>query len=141
MSDEEMMTIGQAAQASGISRKMLRYYESVGLLPEPARTEAGYRLYAPRDIHTLRFVRRARDLGFSVSQISDLLGLWQDDARTSAEVKRVASAHVRELRDKILAMEQIAGTLEALIEDCHGDERPECPILEELDPNQVDPVL
>ncbi len=139
MRDDDMITIGEAAQASGISRKMLRYYERVGLLPDPTRTDAGYRLYAPRDVHTLRFVRRARDLGFSVDQISDLLGLWQDDARTSAEVKRVASAHVRELRDKILAMEQIAQTLEALIEDCHGDERPDCPILEELDSAQVVP--
>ncbi len=134
MNDQDLMTIGQAAKASGISAKMLRYYERVGLLPDPPRTDAGYRLYAPEDVHTLRFVRRARDLGFSVEQILNLLGLWQDRTRASADVKSVAAAHVRELRDKIEAMEQMARTLEDLIAHCHGDERPECPILEELEP-------
>lgn len=130
---DDMMTIGEASEASGISAKMIRYYERVELLPEPTRTEAGYRLYSLRDVHTLRFVKRARDLGFSVRQISNLLGLWQDRGRASAEVKRVASAHVRELRDKITAMEEVSQTLETLIEHCHGDERPECPIIEELE--------
>ena len=135
MNNQEMMTIGHAAKASGISVKMLRYYERVGLLPEPPRTDAGYRLYTPQDVHTLRFVRRARDLGFSVEQILNLLGLWQDRTRASADVKHVATAHVRELRDKIQAMEQMASTLEELIAHCHGDERPECPILQELEPS------
>jgi Cu(I)-responsive transcriptional regulator len=129
-----MMTIGEAADASGITAKMIRYYERVELLPEPVRTPSNYRLYSEQDVHTLKFVRRARDLGFSVRQISELLSLWQDRDRASAEVRQVASSHLGILQDKIVAMQQMAHTLEALIEQCHGDERPDCPILIELDP-------
>lgn len=126
------MNIGQAAQASGVSAKMIRHYESIGLIPAAARTDAGYRLYGPDAIHTLQFIRNARDLGFSIAQIGTLLQLWGDRQRPSAEVKRVAQAHIQELDDKIVALQRMKNTLATLVSCCHGDHRPDCPILEGL---------
>jgi MerR family transcriptional regulator, copper efflux regulator len=126
------MNIGQAAEASGVSAKMIRYYEQIGLVPKAPRSGAGYRHYAATDVHTLRFIRRARDLGFSVEQISELLGLWRDHRRSSASVKGVAESHIGELRAKIAELQALVQTLEHLVGHCHGDERPECPILDDL---------
>lgn len=127
------MNIGQAASASGVSAKMIRYYEQIKLIPPANRRESGYRYYSPSDVHMLRFIRRGRDLGFSVAQISELLGLWHDKSRQSAEVKRIATAHMSKLREKIDNLEQMANTLQTLIECCSGDDRPDCPILAELE--------
>jgi len=127
------MNIGQAAQASGLSAKMIRYYEQTGLIPPARRNESGYRNYAPSDVHMLRFIRRGRELGFSMPQISELLSLWRDKSRQSAEVKRIAAAHMNELREKIDGLEQMANTLQTLIECCAGDNRPDCPILTDLE--------
>lgn len=127
------MNIGDAARASGVSAKMIRYYEDTGLIPAAARTAAGYRVYAEQDVHRLRFIRRARDLGFSVEGIRELLGLWRDRDRQSADVKRLALAHVAELRQKIRELEDMASTLETLAACCHGNDRPDCPILSELE--------
>jgi len=126
------MNIGQAAAASGISAKMIRYYESIGLIAPPARSDAGYRVYGEQDVHALRFLRRARDLGFSVTRMGELLALWRDRSRASADVKRIALEHVRELEDKALALRQMADTLRHLADHCHGDARPDCPIIGEL---------
>jgi len=126
------MNIGQAAKASGVSAKMIRYYEQTGLIPKAARSEAGYRNYSPSDVHTLRFIRRARDLGFSVEQIAELLALWRDRSRASADVKAVALSHVAGLKAKIAELQAMAQTLEHLAAHCHGDGRPDCPILEDL---------
>jgi MerR family transcriptional regulator, copper efflux regulator len=126
------MNIGEAAAASGVSAKMIRYYESIGLVPNVVRTQAGYRTYAESDIHTLRFVRRARDLGFSVEQMETLLALWSDRTRASADVKRVAAAHIAELERKMREIESMAKTLRHLVHNCHGDSRPDCPILDDL---------
>ena len=126
------MNIGQAAAASGVSAKMIRYYESIGLISAVARTEAGYRVYSDADVHTLRFIRRARDLGFSVEQITTLLALWQDRSRASAEVKRIALQHVEELDRKMSEIAEMANTLRHLAKNCHGDHRPDCPIITEL---------
>lgn len=126
------MNIGQASLASGVSAKMIRYYESIGLVPKVVRTESGYRIYSETDVHTLRFVRRARDLGFSVEQIAELLALWQNRGRTSADVKRVALDHVGALKQKVVELEQMIDTLTDLAEHCHGDHRPDCPIIEDL---------
>jgi MerR family transcriptional regulator, copper efflux regulator len=126
------MNIGQAAATSGVSAKMIRYYESIGLIPKTVRTEAGYRVYSDSAVHTLRFIRRARDLGFSVEQIADLVSLWQDRQRASKDVKRVALEHVAVLERKIAELQQMAGTLKHLAHCCQGDSRPDCPILEEL---------
>jgi Cu(I)-responsive transcriptional regulator len=126
------MNIGQAAEASGVSAKMIRYYESIGLIPKTVRTEAGYRVYSDSDVHTLRFIRRARDLGFSVEQIADLVSLWRDRERASLDVKRMALAHVDVLERKIAELQEMAGTLKHLAKNCHGDGRPDCPIIEEL---------
>jgi MerR family transcriptional regulator, copper efflux regulator len=126
------MTIGEAAKASGVSAKMIRYYESIGLIPEADRTEAGYRVYTPTDVHTLRFVRRARDLGFPIEQVRILVGLWQDRSRSNAEVKRVALQHVAALDAKIAELRAMRDTLDELAHACHGDGRPDCPILHDL---------
>jgi len=126
------MNIGEAARASGISPKMLRHYEEVGLLPAPARSEAGYRRYSPRDVHVLRFIRHARDLGFSIAQIGELVGLWQNRRRPSRQVKALALAHIDELDRKVRELQAMKATLEHLAHCCHGDERPDCPILDEL---------
>ncbi len=128
----ERMNIGQAAKASGVSAKMIRHYESIGLIPAATRTDAGYRLYGEREIHTLQFVRHARDLGFPLAQIGELVGLWQDRARPSRQVKALAEAHIRELEKKAQELLAMKATLEKLVHCCHGDDRPECPILETL---------
>ncbi|WP_071799367.1 Cu(I)-responsive transcriptional regulator [Natronohydrobacter thiooxidans] len=127
------MNIGDAAKASGVSAKMIRYYEETGLIPPAGRTASGYRVYSSQDVHMLRFIRRARDLGFSVDGISELLGLWRDQSRQSADVKRLALAHVADLRRKIAELEDMASTLETLAHACHGNDRPDCPILSELE--------
>lgn len=130
------MNIGQAAAASGVSAKMLRYYESVGLIPATGRTEAGYRIYNGADVHTLRFIlrfiRRARDFGLSMERIRLLVSLWQDQKRPSREVKRIATEHVGELRAKIAELSLMCEALEELADACHGDQRPECPILRDF---------
>ncbi|WP_082702323.1 Cu(I)-responsive transcriptional regulator [Pseudacidovorax intermedius] len=126
------LTIGQAAAHSGVSARMVRHYERLGLLPPVARTEGGYRLYGEADVHTLRFVKRARDLGFSMDEIGRLVGLWQDRGRSSADVKRIAREHLEDLDRRIAELQAMRGTLAHLIHGCRGDGRPDCPILEDL---------
>ena len=126
------VTIGEAALQSGVSAKMLRHYESLGLLVAVARTDSGYRLYSPADVHTLRFIKRCRDLGFSMAEISELVGLWQNRRRASSSVKRIAQKHVDELTQRIEAMQSMQRTLSGLLSCCQGDERPDCPILDDL---------
>lgn len=126
------MNIGEAARASGVTAKMIRYYERVGLLAPCSRTEAGYRVYGAAEIHTLRFIRQARRLGFLVEDIRKLLTLWQDRSRASAEVKAIALEHAADLDRRIAELTGMRDTLAHLAEHCRGDDRPECPILEEL---------
>ncbi len=128
-----MMNIGKASAASGVSAKMIRYYESIDLLAAARRTEAGYRFYTDEDVHVLRFIRRARDLGFSLADIAELLALWRDQRRASADVKRIALEHVVALERKIAELQGMASTLRTLAAHCHGDARPDCPILTDLD--------
>lgn len=132
MDSNHAMNIGDAAAASGISAKMIRYYESIGLTGPATRTASGYRVYTDADLHTLRFVRRARDLGFSVEQMHELLALWRDRSRASADVKRIALEHVAELERKAAELHAMADTLKHLARHCHGDARPDCPILADL---------
>ena len=127
-----MMNIGEAAEATGVTAKMIRHYEQIGLIPEAGRTGSGYRVYGPKDLSTLSFIRRARDLGFSIAQIRDLLTLWQDRARASSDVKRIASEHIDEMKAKMALLQEMVHTLEHLSAHCHGDDRPDCPILEQL---------
>ena len=126
------MNIGEVALASGISAKMIRYYESIGLIRPPARSAAGYRIYREDELHALRFVKRARSLGFSIAETDDLLGLWRDSSRASAKVKAVALKHVRDLEEKAAELQAMAKTLRHLAKHCHGDDKPDCPILEDL---------
>ncbi len=126
------MNIGQVADSAGISAKRIRYYEQIGLIVAAKRTDAGYRVYDERDLHTLRFIHRARQLGFSLPQIATLLALWQDRRRSSAHVKKVVLAHVAELSMKITELQSMVDTLEDLAARCDGDSRPDCPILAEL---------
>ena len=126
------MNIGEAAAASGVTPKMIRHYEDIGLIREAARTESGYRTYGPKDIATLSFIRRSRDLGFPIAQIRTLLALWQDRDRASADVKQVAGEHIDELRAKMRQLQEMVATLEHLSANCQGDDRPDCPILEQL---------
>lgn len=128
-----MVNIGEASRASGVSAKMIRYYEQTGLIPPANRSESGYRSYAQSDVHRLRFIRRARDLGFAVAEIGDLLQLWNDRSRQSADVKRLAQAHIADLEARIDKLRQMADTLQTLIDCCAGDERPDCPILAGLE--------
>lgn len=130
------MNIGQAASASGVTAKMIRYYESIALIRPGRRTDAGYRTYGEDDLHALRFIKRSRTLGFSLEQIRDLLSLWQDAGRASADVKRIALAHVDELEARIAELTQMRDTLRQLAVSCHGDDSPDCPILEDLGPSQ-----
>ena len=127
-----LMNIGNASRESGVSVKMVRHYESIGILPKAARTEGNYRLYGPNEVHTLRFIKRARDLGFSMEDIRELAGLWQNTSRRSASVKKIVGAHVDGLKRKIAELESMVKTLEHLAHHCHGDHRPECPILDDL---------
>ena len=127
-----LMDIGAAAKASGVSVKMVRHYEAIELLRNVARTGANYRVYSNNDIHVLRFIRRARDLGFSMEDIKQLLSLWQNRSRSSAAVKKIAGTHVEVLKQKIAELESMVDTLQHLSTHCHGDHRPECPILEDL---------
>lgn len=127
-------SIGQAAAASGISRKMLRYYEDIGLLPPVRRSDSGYRYYSEDDIQRLQFIRRARDMGFSLERIGKLLEFWQDEKRHSADVKALAEQYVAELEENIRQMQAMRDELLAWIDHCHGDERPECAILDHLKP-------
>ena len=124
--------IGAASKASGVSAKMIRHYEDIGLLPKVARSFGNYRVYSANDIHVLRFIRRARDLGFSIEEIRELLGLWRNKSRSSAAVKKIAGKHIADLRVKIAELESMVQTLEHLTRNCHGDHRPECPILDDL---------
>lgn len=126
------MNIGQAADATGVSAKRIRYYEQVGLLEPAQRSDAGYRVYEARDLHTLHFIQRARRLGFSLPQVSELLALWHDQDRSSRQVKAVAMKHVEELRSKIDELQSMVDTLTHLAKRCDGDERPDCPILTDL---------
>jgi Cu(I)-responsive transcriptional regulator len=126
------MNIGEAAQASGVSAKMIRHYESIGLVDAPPRSEGGYRRYDERAVHTLRFVRRARNLGFSLDEIRGLLSLWHDRGRASADVKALTLKHVADLEVKIAELAAMRDTLRALAEACSGDERPDCPILSDM---------
>lgn len=128
----QWLNIGEAAARSGVSAKMVRHYESLGLLPRVRRTEAGYRQYGEAEVHTLRFIRRARDLGFGMAEIAELLRLWQNRRRSSAEVKRIAQAHVADLERRIAEMTAMKDTLAQLVHCCQGDHRPDCPILEDL---------
>ncbi len=128
----ERFNIGEAAARSGVSAKMVRHYETLGLLPKIGRTGSGYRQYGDTEVHTLRFVRRARELGFSMAEIAQLLKLWQNRRRASADVKRIALAHVVDLERRMNEMAQMKRTLERLADCCHGDHRPDCPILDEL---------
>ncbi|KQU50978.1 MerR family transcriptional regulator [Bosea sp. Leaf344] len=133
------MNIGQAADSSGVSAKMIRYYESIGLIGAPLRSESGYRIYAPEEVHTLRFIKRARNLGFSIDETRELLALWRDKSRASADVKRFALNHVAELEAKIAELQAMAGTLRHLAQTCHGDGRPDCPILADLAGTETPP--
>jgi MerR family transcriptional regulator, copper efflux regulator len=126
------MNIGEAAAASGVSAKMIRYYEDIGLIPKARREANGYRLYGDADVHTLRFIRRARELGFSLEQTQRLVALWQDRSRSSAEVKRIAREHIEELDHKIEKLQAMRRSLHHLAECCKGDHRPNCPILDDL---------
>lgn len=126
------VNIGTAAGITGISAKMVRHYESLGLLPPITRTDGGYRQYSEADVHTLRFIKRSRDLGFSMAEIAELVALWQNRRRASASVKRIAQQHVDELAQRIEAMQSMQRSLRQLLHNCHGDERPECPILDDL---------
>ena len=126
------MNIGQAAKLSGVSAKMIRYYEQIGLIPQAIRSDAGYRHYSSAEVHSLRFICRARGLGFSVVQISALLVLWRDSGRASADVRAMALSHAAGLRAKIAELQSMAQTLEHLADHCHGNDRPDCPILADL---------
>ena len=126
------MNIGQAARQSGLSAKMIRYYESIGLLKPAQRSDSGYRLYSSDDLHSLAFIKRSRDLGFSLEEVGKLLTLWQDRQRASADVTALARQHILELELKIRELGQLRDTLQDLVEHCQGDDRPDCPILKEL---------
>lgn len=126
------VAIGEAARRAGVSARMLRHYESLGLLPPVARSDSGYRQYSATDVHVLRFIRRSRDLGFSMEEIAVLLSLWRNQERASASVKQIAQAHIDALGERIAAMQAMQRSLAALVQCCHGDERSDCPILDDL---------
>lgn len=126
------MTIGEVANLSGLSVKMIRRYEEAGIIPKAKRSSAGYRLYRESDAHALAFVKRARELGFSMKDIKELLGLWSNKKRSSGNVKKIAAKHQQSLRRKLEEIKSVLMTLDSLVDRCHGDERPDCPILEDL---------
>ncbi len=126
------MNIGEASNASGVSAKMIRYYESIGLIRAPLRTGSNYRVYGADEVHVLRFIKRARTLGFSVEETAVLLGLWQDKSRASAEVKEIATGHIAALETKIGELQGMVKTLKHLAHCCGGNDRPDCPILDDL---------
>ncbi|MET3494029.1 Cu(I)-responsive transcriptional regulator [Variovorax boronicumulans] len=128
----QQVAIGEAARLSGVSARMVRHYEGLGLLPAVARTESGYRQYGEADVHTLRFIKRSRDLGFSMEEIAELVSLWHNRRRASSSVKRVAQKHLAELEQRIADMQSMRNTLAHLVHCCHGDARPDCPILDDL---------
>jgi MerR family copper efflux transcriptional regulator len=128
----EPMNIGEAARRSGVSAKMVRHYESLGLLGKVRRTDSGYRQYSPADVHVLRFIKRGRDLGFSMAEIAELVSLWNNRRRASASVKRIAQKHADELAQRVAAMQEMQRTLTHLIHGCQGNDRPDCPILDDL---------
>ncbi len=125
-------TIGRAAEVSGVSAKMIRHYEAIGLIPKAGRTAGNYRTYGDNDVHTLRFIQRARTMGFSMKQIATLVSLWRNRSRSSASVQRLAREHIKELQTKIESLQAMVRTLSDLADACHGDARPDCPILEDL---------
>jgi MerR family copper efflux transcriptional regulator len=131
--NSDLVTIREASMVTGVSAKMIRHYESIGLIAAPARTENRYRHYGERDLHELGFIRRARDLGFPIEDIRHLLALWRDKSRSSAEVKAIAQKHVKVLEEKAAALQAMSRTLTHLAQHCHGDDRPDCPILDALD--------
>ena len=126
------MVIGEVARLTGVPAKTIRYYEDTGLLPRAERAQNGYRVYGDRAVHMLRFIKRSRDLGFSVKDVGNLLALWDDKKRESAEVKELTRRHLKDIEQKIEQLESLRRTLQHLIERCHGDQRPDCPILDEL---------
>jgi Cu(I)-responsive transcriptional regulator len=130
--EQGLLDIGRASKASGVSVKMIRHYESIGLLKKVARTFANYRVYTGNDVHTLRFIKRARTLGFPVEDMRELLSLWQNKSRPSASVKKIARGHLDGLRRRIAELQSMLDTLDHLVRHCHGDHRPDCPILEDL---------
>ncbi len=127
------MNIGQLAKSSGVNAKLIRHYESIGLIPKASRSDSGYRVYSENDIQFLRFIKRARGLGFSMKEIKKLIGLWRNKSRASREVKSLALAHVQDLEGKILEMQEMASNLRLLARNCHGDGRPDCPIIKGLE--------
>jgi len=129
------MTIGQAAEASGISRKMIRYYEETGLLPPARRSESGYRYYDQAAVEQMQFIRRARDMGFSLERVGQLMSLWHDDKRHSADVKALAQQYIAELDENIAQMQAMRNELHDWVDHCHGDDRPECAIIDHLKPH------
>ncbi|MDE8350146.1 MAG: Cu(I)-responsive transcriptional regulator [Acidocella sp.] len=129
----ELVTIRDASMTTGVSAKMIRHYESIGLISAPARTENRYRHYSKRDIHELGFIRKARDLGFPIEDIRHLLALWRDRSRSSAEVKAIALRHIAALDEKAANLQAMSQTLKHLASHCHGDNRPDCPIIDALD--------
>lgn len=131
-SSDRSLTIGQAATASGVSAKMIRHYEALGMIPKSRRTAGNYRYYSDADVQTLRLVRRARDLGFSMEQIATLVSLWRNRSRASSTVRRLAQQHIGQLEQKIAHLQSMVHTLQELADHCHGDARPECPILDDL---------
>jgi MerR family gold-responsive transcriptional activator of gol and ges genes len=132
-SGEAIMNIGELARKSEVNAKMIRRYEELGIIPKAGRSFSGYRIYSEKDVHNLRFVKRARELGFSMKEIKELLGLWRNKKRSSSDVKRLTSKHIHELEHKVAELQGMLATLKKLSSCCHGDERPDCPILEELD--------
>lgn len=126
------MNIGDLAKLSEVNARMIRRYEDEGIIPKAVRTKAGYRQYSEKDVHVLRFVKRARELGFSMKHIKELIGLWKHKTRTSAQVKSIAQKHIDELENKLQEIESMLKTLKHLVRHCHGDERPDCPILDDL---------
>ena len=126
------MNIGEAAAAANLSAKMIRHYEGIGLLPRAGRTASNYRVYGPNDVHVLRFIKRARTLGFSIEDIRELLGLWRNKSRPSAAVKRIAGKHADRLKQRIGEMQAMVNAIDHLSRHCHGDSRPACPILDDL---------